>query len=120
MISCGRWRAPRSAPPCPASAATRVFAIAVRSRADPASDVAHFETRLDDVPANVVGLEIGERALDALADLDPILPFVRRDDDEDAVVAPGVAELPGLEGLVGDVVDRLALERSDDEDASIT
>ena len=75
-----------------------------------ASEVARLQARLDERPANVVGLEIGERALDALADLDPVPPLVRRDDEEDAVVRFASPSFH-VEGLVGDVVDRLAAER---------
>src|ERR1700722_9580143 len=54
-----------------------------------------------------------------LASLDPDAGLLHRDDEEDAVVLPLLAELPVIERPVSDVLDRLPVERRQDQDRDL-
>ena len=88
----------------------------VRALVDRVEVLTLLEQRVDDVAIDVARLEIGERAADALARLDARLLLLRRDDEQDAVVALLRADAPRVERRVGDVCDVLALERGREED----
>src|SRR6185369_11937499 len=87
----------------------------LRARVDRVAKPVLPEERSYRVADDVIGLKIGERAAHAPARLDPHLPRLRRGDEEDAVVGALAAELPGVEHLVGEILDLLALERASDE-----
>ena len=59
---------------------------------------------------------VGQRAFEAVADLDAHAALVRRHQQQDAVVLVGLAELPGAEEVVGVGLDLLPLQRSDGGD----
>ena len=59
---------------------------------------------------------VGQRALEAIADLDAHAPLVRRDQQQHAVVLRFLAELPGPKQLVGVGFDLLTFERGDGGD----
>ncbi len=56
---------------------------------------------------------VGQRAFEAVADLDAHLVLVRRDQQQHAVVLVLLAKLPGAEELVGIGLDVAAFERID-------
>ena len=61
---------------------------------------------------------VGQRALEPIADLDPHLALLRRDDQQRAVVLALLADAPGaaeLVAVVGDVVALQRAQRRDDE-----
>ena len=58
--------------------------------------VARAKERRDAFVDNALGIGIGEGALEALSDLDTNLALVRRDEQQDAIVALLAAELPGI------------------------
>ena len=82
---------------------------------DGLAEVILLELGADVVPDDVVRLEIGQPAADALAGLDPDLALGGGDRQEDAVVFALVSELPGVERFEGRVVDVLAVERAGDQ-----
>ena len=83
---------------------------------DAAAEVAGLEARRDGVGDDDLRQRVGQRAFEAVADLDPHPPLVRRDQQQHAVVLRLLAELPGAEQLVGVGLDLLALQRADGGD----
>ena len=80
---------------------------------DAAVEIAGLEARRNGVRDNDARHRVGQRALEAVADLDAHLSLLWRDEEKDAVVLLGFAELPRAEELVGVRLDLLAAERSD-------
>ena len=84
--------------------------------ADAAGKIAGPEGRnhrvLDDQPR----VQIGQRALQPVAHLDPHLAVVARHQQQNAIVLARLAELPGAEQAIGIVFQRLAVERWDGGD----
>jgi hypothetical protein len=76
-----------------------------------ASNVTSLEA-WHDLLANDAGrTQIGQCPLEAVTDLDPELPLLERDQQEDAVVRAFAAELPGGRDAMGVLLKRLSLER---------
>ena len=59
---------------------------------------------------------VGQLRLEAAADLDAHLAVVGRDDQQNAVVLAGLADLPVAAELIAEVLDRLALQRRQRDD----
>src|SRR5204862_878188 len=72
------------------------------------------EARCDDVADDRRGDGVGDHRLETVADLDPQLPLLQKDDEEDAVAEALAADLPPLFEPDGDVLDAVALERGKD------
>ncbi len=81
-----------------------------------AVEVAGLEAGRDGVGDDQARDGVGQRALEAVADLDAHPPFLRRDQEQGAVVLLSLAELPETEQLVGVRLDLLAIERRDGRD----
>ena len=83
----------------------------VDAAGDAAGEIAGLEARRDGVGDDHLGQRVGQRAFEAIADLDAHPPLVGRDQQQHAVVLGLLAELPGAEQLVGIGLDLLAVER---------
>ena len=83
---------------------------------DTAAEVAGLETRRYRIGDDDFRQRVGQRALEAVADLDSHPVLVRRDEQQHTVVLVLLAELPGAKQLVGVGLDLLALERGDGGD----
>ena len=83
----------------------------VDAAGDAAVEIAGPESRRDRVGDDDAGDGVGQRALEAVADLDAHPPLVRGDQEEDAVVLLRFAQLPGAEERVGVGLDLLPAER---------
>ena len=64
-------------------------------------------------------LQVGDLVLQAVADLDPDLPVVGHDEQDQAVVQALAADLPGLEGLDRVLLDGIAAGRPADIDEDL-
>ena len=84
----------------------------VDGAADAAGKIAGAEGRHHGVLDDQLGVQVGQRAFEPVADLDAHLAVVLGDQQQDAVVLAGLAEPPGAEQPVGVGLDRLAVERS--------
>ena len=85
-------------------------------RDDTAAEIAGLELRRDRVGDDDLGQRIRQRTLKPVPDLDADAVFLRRDEEEDAVVLGFFAKLPGAEQRVGVRFDLLAVERADGRD----
>src|SRR5439155_19309088 len=65
---------------------------------------------------DLAGDRVGDDGLEAVAHLDPELPVLHEQNQEQPVVEALLAEPPLLEELVGDVLEALALERRENRD----
>ena len=83
---------------------------------DAAVEIAGLESRRDRVRNDDAGDGVGQRALEAVADLDAHPPLLRRDQKESAVVLFRFAQFPGAEQPVGVGLDLLAVERGHGRD----
>ena len=91
---------------------------AVDAALDAAGKIAGLEARHDGARDDDRRQRVGQRAFEAVADLDAHLVLVRRDQQQHAVVLLRLAELPDAEQLVGIGLDVAALQRlhrGDDE-----
>ena len=83
---------------------------------DPAAVIAGLEAGRDGVGDDEARHRVGQRALEFVADLDPHPPLLRRDEEKNAVILLGFAELPRTEEFVGVGLDLFAPERGDGRD----
>ena len=83
----------------------------VDAAGDAAVEIASLESGRDRVGNDDAGDGVGQRALEAVADLDAHPSLVRRDQEENAVVLFRLAQFPGAEELIGVGLDLLAAER---------
>ena len=79
---------------------------------EPVAVASGAEGRGQHVADDARGLGVGELALDAVPHLDADLAVVDGHHQQHAVVAPGVAQLPGLGDADGEVLDGLAVQRA--------
>ena len=80
-----------------------------------AGEIAAAEFRRDDLVDNALGADVGERALETIADLDPQLAIVLGDDENGAVVDLLAADLPGLRDPERILLDGFRLGRRHDQ-----
>ena len=83
----------------------------VDAAGDAAVEISGLESRRDRVGNDDAGDRVGQRALEAVADLDAHPPLLRRDQKESAVVLFRLAKFPGAEQPIGVRLDLLAVER---------
>ena len=108
LVADDGWSAAiRRRPRLPSSCAT----IACTPSLDAAVEVVRLELRRHDVADDAARRRVGQRAFEAVADLDAHLAVVRHDDDEHAVVLALLAELPRFEHARRVLLDALAAER---------
>ena len=81
-----------------------------------AGEIAGAERRHHVVFDDQLGVQVGQRAFQPIADLDAHLAVVRRHQKQHAVVFLGLAELPEAEQPVGVRLDLLAVEAGDGGD----
>ena len=79
---------------------------------DAVTEIAGLEPRRDGVGDDDLRQRVGQRAFEAIADLDPHAMLVRRHQQQDAVVLVRLAQLPCAEQLVGVGLDLLPFQRS--------
>src|SRR5262249_23555939 len=73
--------------------------------ADPAGEVAGLEARQDGILDDQLADRVGERAFEAIADLDPHLTLVGRDDEQRAAVLLLLTDAPVPAELIAIVLD---------------
>src|SRR5579864_2292873 len=78
---------------------------------DSGVEVAVAKSRQDFFLDDDAARRIGEPPFEAVADLDAGFAFVRRDDQDGAVVLTLLPDAPGAPELVAVVLDRMALQR---------
>ncbi|MNT14473.1 hypothetical protein D3C72_1494820 [compost metagenome] len=78
--------------------------------------VARAEGRQDVVADDHGGIGVGQHALQAIADLDAHLAFVRRDDQQRAAVVFLLSDAPVTTQLIAEVLDLLILKRGQGDD----
>ena len=83
----------------------------VDARPDAAGKIPGLELRCHGAGDDHLRQGVRQRALEAVADLDPHLALGGGDEEQDAVVARPGAEAPGAKQAVGKVLDRGALKR---------
>ena len=88
----------------------------VDAAGDAVAEIARLEPRRDGVGDDHLRQRVGQRAFEAVADLDPHATLVRRHQQQDAVVLVRLAQLPGAEQLVGVGLDLLPFQRADGGD----
>ena len=88
---------------------------AIRGRRDTAVEIAAAELWHDVLVDDAVGDGVGQRTLEAVADLDPDLSVLQRDQQQRAIVDALASELPGLRDAQRVLLDRLRLGRGDDQ-----
>jgi hypothetical protein len=81
-----------------------------------AVELARAQRRNEVVLDDELGDRIGQRAFEAVADLDAHFAVVGRDQQQDAVVLGRLAQSPATEQLIGVVFDCAALQRSNGRD----
>ncbi|NLS27699.1 hypothetical protein S2M10_27000 [Sphingomonas sp. S2M10] len=95
-----------------------LLADRLRAGDDAARHVARLELRHDDVADDLVRQRVGHDRFEAIADLDPHLALVGRDDQDDTVVRVLLPDPPGtaeLIAVIGDVIALQVRDRRDDE-----
>ena len=75
---------------------------------NPAGEIAGLEFRRDDLVDDAFGGDVGQRAFEAVADLDAQLAVVLGDDEQRAVVDLLAADLPGFRDAERKLLDGLA------------
>ena len=83
---------------------------------DAAAEIARLEPWRDGVGDDDHRQRVGQRAFEAVADLDPHATLVRRHQQQDAVVLLRLAQLPRAEERVGVGLDLLPFQRADGGD----
>src|SRR5262249_16687466 len=83
----------------------------VDAPADAAGEVARLEARQDRILDDQLADRVGERAFQAIADLDADLAIIRRDNQQDAAVLLLLPDAPVAAELIAIVLDRGALQR---------
>src|SRR5205823_2466272 len=86
-----------------------------RSRPEAAGEIAGLELRRDVFVDDTLGGSVGQRAFEAIADLDPQAAIVLGDDEQRAVVDLLAADLPGFCDPERELLDRLAVRRRYDQ-----
>ena len=79
---------------------------------DAAGEIAALEFRRDVLVDDALGGDVGQRAFEAIADLDAQMPVVLGDDQQRAVVDLLAADLPGLRDPDRELLDGLGLASS--------
>src|SRR5689334_3861533 len=88
----------------------------VAARDDAAGEVVDPEAGQDPLADHPAGEGVGHPAFEAIAHFDPHLMLVRRDDQQDAVVARTTSDTPGPAELHAIVLDGAALEAAQGHD----
>ncbi len=78
---------------------------------DPAGKIVGAEPRQDRIVDDETRHQVGQRAFEAVADLDADLALVRRHDQQHAVVLVLLSDLPVAAELIAVILDRGALQR---------
>ena len=81
----------------------------------PPAEIAFAEPRRDRLVDDAVADEVGERALEAVTDLDAQRAVLHRDEQQCAVVRLLAAELPGVDDADRVLLDLLGLRRRHDQ-----
>ena len=82
---------------------------------NPAGEIPGLEFRRDDLVDDALGGDVGQRAFEAVTDLDAEMAVVLGDDDQRAVVDLLAADLPGFRHPQRELLDRLAIRRRYDQ-----
>ncbi len=88
---------------------------AVDARRNATGEIAALEFWRDVFVDDALGGGVGERAFEAVADLDPQAAIVLGDDEQRAVVDLLAADLPGFRDPQRELLDRLAVGRRHDQ-----
>ena len=86
------------------------------SRHDAAGHVAGLEPGDDRLVDDLAGQAVGHDRLEPIADFDPHLALVRRDEEDDAVAHALLPDPPGAAELIAVALDVIALEIGDGRD----
>src|SRR6185503_14336306 len=84
-----------------------------------AREVTRLEVRRDLLADDAGRFQVRQCAFEAIADLNPELPFLERNEEKDAVVGPFLTELPGGRDAMGVLLERLSLEGREDQDGDL-
>ena len=87
----------------------------VDARRDAAGEIAALEFRRDVLVDDALGGGVGQRAFEAVADLDAQAAVVLGDDEQRAVVDLLAADLPGFRDPERELLDRLGVRRRHDQ-----
>src|SRR3954462_146172 len=84
---------------------------AVDPGGNPAGEITVPESRCDDLVDDALGGDVGERAFEAVTDLDAEMTVVLGNDQQNAVVDLLAADLPGFGNPKRELLDGLAIRR---------
>src|SRR5262249_21153190 len=87
----------------------------VEAGRDAAGEIAGLEFRRDVLVDDALGGDVGQRAFEAIADLDTEVTVVLGDDEHGTVVDLLAADLPGFRRAERELLDRFTVRRRHDE-----